>query len=381
MDYRLTEEQELLIESLRQVLVNEITESYLAECDENHVFPDKLADALMDNGFGLLGVPEEYGGTPCDVLTQIMVIEELARAGGPAYMFTNAMLIDDMLTFGNEEQKRITMEYAGRGRMAFSLGISEPQAGSDDSAIASTATRRNGKVYLNGHKTWISNAGEYPYCLFLTRDPQAPNPHKAISMWWVDMTKPGIKLQAVGKVGFKMSKFYELYLEDVEVEEKDLVGVEGEGFLQLMKNFEIERLAGVAASLGWAQGAFDDAVRYANQRVQFGKPIGNFQLIQKKITEMQIKLETMRSMLYKACWEKENGISVQISSALCKYYVARAAQEVIDDAMQIFGGIGYTTETRIQRFWRDCRANRIGGGTDEIMVHIAGRAILKKYKK
>jgi alkylation response protein AidB-like acyl-CoA dehydrogenase len=129
-----------------------------------------------------------------------------------------------------------------------------------------------------------------------------------------------------------------------------------------------------------AEGAYNDAVAYANQRVQFGKPIGSFQLIQEKIVRMAIKLENMKNIVYKTAWEKDNNLDIGISSALAKLYCSEAAFEVCDDAMQIFGGIGYTAEHRVSRFWRDSRMHRIGGGTNEIMVHVAGRAILKKHK-
>jgi alkylation response protein AidB-like acyl-CoA dehydrogenase len=148
-----------------------------------------------------------------------------------------------------------------------------------------------------------------------------------------------------------------------------------------MKNFEIERLMLAAATMGAAECAFGDAVRYANQRIQFGKKIGQFQLVQEKLTYMAIKIENMRNMIYKTAWEKDNGVSIKISSTLAKLYCAQAAFEVIDDAMQILGGIGYTTDHRVSRLWRDSRVQRIAGGTDEIMIHIAGRAILKEYAK
>ncbi len=165
-----------------------------------------------------------------------------------------------------------------------------------------------------------------------------------------------------------------------EREEKDQLGPEGEGFMVLMKNFEIERLMLVSMGIGMAKAAFDDAVNYANEREQFGQPIGKFQLIQEKITDMAIKIENMQNMVLKAAWKKQNGESVQLDSALAKRYCAQASFEVIDEAMQIMGGLGYTQECRISRMWRDVRHLRIAGGTDEIMVHIAGRKILKDYK-
>lgn len=383
MDFRLSEEQELLLESIREIMTRDCTEEYMKECNEQGEYPSRFIEALAENGFSMLGVPEEYGGTPVDTLTMMLVAEEITKNGGPHFAFGQALSIADMLEFGSAEQKAATMEAVQAGTVAFVLGFTEPQAGSDSSAIATTYTRKNGKVYINGHKTFMSNALRAPYMLCLARNSEEAgqaDKRNALSMWWIPMNAPGIKTEPLKKIGWHMLDTCEVYLDNVELEEKDLVGVEGNGFMQAMINFEVERLLIAAALLGMAECAFEDAARYANQRVQFGKPIGSFQLIQQKITYMKMKIENMRNMVYKCAWEIDNGLPVQISSALAKLYCAQATNEVIDDALQIMGGIGYTTDCRISRLWVDARVQRIGGGTDEIMIHVAGRAILKEYK-
>lgn len=381
MDFRISEEQELLLESLRELIVRECPEEYIKQHDESHTYPSSFIQALTDNGFGLLGVPEEYGGTEVDILTLMLVAEEIAKQGVPTYLYGNALGIDDMLTFGNDEQKAITMEYAQKGELSFNLGFTEPQAGSDSSSLATSYTRKDGKVIINGHKTFITGARQSPYMLCMARNADTTDPNKTFSMWFVPMNSAGVTTEPLNKLGMNMVETCEVYLDNVVVEEKDLVGEEGKGFIQLMKNFEIERLMLSAGCLGAAQCAFGDAARYANQRVQFGKPIGSFQLIQEKLTYMAIKIENMKNMVYKTSWQKDNNMSVKTSSALTKLYCAQSAFEIADDAMQILGGIGYTTDHRVSRIWRDLRSQRIAGGTDQIMVHIAGRAILKEYSK
>lgn len=383
MDFRMTEEQELLLESLREIMVRDCTEEYMKECNEKGESPKRFIQALAENGFSMLGVPEEYCGTPVDTMTLMLVAEEITKNGGPHFAFGQALSIADMLEFGSEEQKADTMREVQNGNVAFVLGFTEPQAGSDSSAITTTFTRKDGKVYINGHKTFMSNALTAPYMLCMARNAEEvenPDKRNAFSMWWVPMSAPGIKVERLKKIGWHMMDTCEVYLENVEVEEKDLVGVEGNGFMQVLINFEVERLLMAASVLGYAECAFEDAARYANQRVQFGKTIGSQQLIQEKLTYMKIKIENMKNMVYKCAWEIDNGLPVQISSALAKLYCAQAANEVIDDALQIMGGIGYTTDCRISRLWVDARVFRIGGGTDEIMIHAAGRAILKQYK-
>jgi len=377
MDFRKTDEQELLIESLRELIELECPESYFAECDRLHKEPRKFRQVLSENGFSLLGVPEEFGGTPCDKLTQIMVNEELSRLGAPEAHTSIGLRIHTIGLFGTKEQQLLTMEAIKRGDYPFALGISEPQAGSDNMSLTTTATRKNGKVYINGHKTFITHATYSPYMLTCTMEPGT----KRMSMWWVCLNAPGVRVQHLDKIGWNMAGTSEVYLDNVEIEEKDLIGKEGEGFSQLMANFEFERLLMSASALGHAQGAFEDAALYANQRVQFGKRIGEFQLVQEMLCNMYIKIQNMRHFVYRTAWEMDQGISIRINSALCKYYTTRSAFEVVDDAMQIMGAIGYTSEHRIARFWRDLRAYRLGGGTDEVLIHAASRPLLNIYSK
>jgi len=382
MDFQKTEEQELLLESLREVYARADLDNYFKDCDQNHEFPEKAIQIMVDNGFHMLGIPEEYGGTEVSLLTQCIVLEEAVRLGFPGLVWPNYSLeVDDMLAFGNKEQQARIIELAKVGKKPFTLGFTEPQAGSDNSAITATATRKNGKVYINGHKTFNSYATISPYMLCMVRDFKNDVATKDMSMWFVPLDAPGVTIKPINKIGNNMFHSCEVYLDNVEIEEKDLVGLEGKGFYQLMKNFEIERLLSTVHCLGMAQCAYEESVRYANQRVQFGKPIGSFQLIQEKVAYMAIKIENMRNMVYKCAWQKDNDQSISISSALTKLYTAQAAFEVIDQAMQIMGGIGYTHDARVSRLWKDQRLYRIIAGTDEIMIHIAGRALVKQMAK
>ena len=270
------------------------------------------------------------------------------------------------------------MGYALEGKKPFTLGFTEPQAGSDSAAMATTATKRDGKVYINGNKTFNTSADRAPYMLCVCRSGVNESPYKDFSMYLFPMDRPGVAIEKLDKIGNNMCGTYEVHLDDVECEESDLVGEECKGFYQLMKNFEVERLTICAANVGMARCAYDEALRYAAQRMQFGKIIGSFQLVQEKLVDMRIKIENMQNLLYKTAWKKDNGESIMIDSSLVKRYTGQAAFEVIDDAMQIMGGIGYTHDCRISRLWRDQRVYRIMAGTEEIMVHTAGRALIKE---
>ncbi len=381
IDFSLTEEQELLLESIDEFIAGcGFDEAYFRKCYEENRQPTEYHETVFESGIGRIGLPEDFGGTPCDVLTTQLVKERFFSKGFP---FTSVMLqVDDLSHFGTEEQKKQAYSHLKNGKVSFALGITEPQAGSDNSAIASTATRRDGKVYLNGHKSFITGADTAPYILFVTRDLDNPSPHKAMTMWWVPADKPGITFAHMPKIGCKdHGHLCEIYFEDVEVEEKDIFGKENNGFFQLLKNFEVERLSIATGSLGMAQCCYDDAVAYANQRVQFGKTIGSTQLIQELLCEMRIKIDNMRSQIYRCAWLKDQGKSIQIESGLTKLYCAQAGFEVCDSAMQVMGGIGYTEDCRISRYWRDSRMHRIGGGTDQICIYSAGKAILKEAAK
>ena len=382
MDFGRTDEQELLLESLRETYNRGNYEAYFKECDRNHEFPSKAVQDMVDAGFSALGIPEECGGTPVDLLTQVMVAEEAHALGWPSLTWVNHSLeVDDMLAFGSEQQQETVNDLALKGIKPFTLGFSEPQAGSDNNAMATTIAKRDGKLYINGCKTFNTGANCSPYMLCIVRDFKNENPTRDFSMYLMRMDQPGVKMSRLSKIGNNMMHTYEVYMEDVEVTPEDLVGKPGMGFIQLMKNYDVERLMSCVYNIGMARCAYDHAAKHAATRVQFGQTIGTFQLIQEKITDMAIKIENMQNMCYKALWKRMNGQPINIDASLAKRYTGQAAFQVIDDAMQVMGGIGYCDDCVVSRLWRDQRVYRIMAGTEEIMVHTAGRALIKAAGK
>lgn len=379
MDFALTDEQKLLVENLDELLNRVAPESYIQQKDQAHQPYTEVSKALYDNGFAHLGLPEEYGGTPTDSVTLCLLSEEISRHGLPA-MFGQILQVNDILHFGNEEQINIIMELLATGDPGFGLGFSEPQAGSDVTMIRTTATRDGDEVIFNGVKTFQTGAQNNKYTMLVTRDLENPNPYKAMTTWLVPMDLPGITVQPLEKVAWWYTNTNEVYWDNVRAPYSCLLGEEGNGFMQLMINFEIERLLMAASALGLAQAAFEDASRYATERVQFGQTISRFQLIQEKIAEMAVKIESMRNLVYKTAWMHDQGIPVNRMAAMAKLAAARDGFWVCDQAMQVFGGIGVTMDHRIQRLWRDQRINRIGGGTDEIMITIIAKDIFKQYR-
>lgn len=383
MDFKWTEEQELLIQSLEELLQREAPESLMAELDAKHEFPFKSWQALADNGILALGIPEEYGGVPADITTLTLVCETLGKYALPLGIIYSLGIITirDIIQFGSDEIKAEVLGGFVRGDLPVALGITEPQAGSDAAAMKATAVIDGDDVILNGQKMYCTLSKITKYILFMTRDSEGANPYVSISMWLLPSDTPGLRFNLLNKVGWWTVPTYEVFIENARVPSKNLVGQYNSGWPQLMANFEIERLALCAASVGAAEAALDDSLSYANRRVQFGNPIGSYQAVQHILTDMAIKNENMRNYIYKIAWMMDQGMSVRHEHAMCKLYVARAACEVTDSAMQIMGGLGYMMDHRVQRLWRDIRLMRIGGGTDEIMYNIAGPQLLKQARK
>jgi Acyl-CoA dehydrogenases len=381
-EWKISEEQELLIESVREFCARNISETKIQEWLPTHQVPAEFSKAYVDAGFGFMGIPEEYGGTPADTLTQVIMMEEILRSAGAVIpSIGSALKMYDICEWGSPEQIIFFMDhYKKTGTCNIGLCISEPGAGSDNVAMVTTAKRVNGKVVISGSKTFCSNARFVDYFIVAAKD-EDPARTSPMSLWLVRKDAPGVSLSPLPEIGFNLVPFSEVYFDNVVIEEKDILGERGKGFITLMKHLEVERIFALAQVLGLAQAAMDDAAAYASQRVVFGQPIGKFQLIQKKLVDMEVKLQNCRNLTYKTAYELDQGMSGQLSTALAKYYVPRACHEIADDAMHIMGGIGYTTDCRVSRIWQETKGYQFGGGTEEIMVYISGRQILKKYAK
>lgn len=385
MDFALTDEQELLIENVREFCRRHVDEELIKKIYDEHHIPDELSKAYMDAGFAMIGIPEEYGGTPASYLTRALLIEAINEEvacylpcfGG------DTMMLNDIIEFGNDEQIKMCVDYfTETGKPMFCMGISEPGAGSDNMAMTTfTAKQEDGTYRMNGTKCWVTDGAERDYAIIVAKDEDPARENKSVSLWFVPTDREGISFSPYEKIGFKSSTFNDMYLDNVVLYEEDRIGKAGEGFTLLMKNFEWERAVIAAQTIGWAQAALNDAAAYASERQTFGKPIGSYQLIQEKLTDAEIALETARLLLYRTCWKLDQGESIRLDCALLKRYACMVATKVASDCLEIFGALGYTSETRVGRIWIDCRGSEIGGGTDEIMVHVAGRQLLKKYQK
>ena len=352
--------------------------------DQNNEFPEEAVKKLGKLGWMGIPYPKEYGGAGLDALSYAIAVEELARVDGGAGVILSAHVSLGswpIFAYGTEEQKKKYLVPLAKGEKIGAFGLTEPNAGSDAGGTETTALDKGDYYLLNGGKIFITNAPKADtYVVFAVTTPDIGT--RGISAFIVEKGWKGFEFgDHYDKMGIRSSSTAELIFNDVKVPKENLLGKEGEGFKIAMSTLDGGRIGIAAQALGIAQGAFEHALSYSKERIQFGKPIGKNQLIQEHITDMYLKIENMRNWVYKTAWKIDNGESVQIDSAVAKLYCGRAAFEVCDTALQVMGGIGYTKDCRISRLWRDQRVYRIGAGTDEIMIHIAGRAIQKQFQE
>lgn len=377
MDFALTDDQALMVSTVRQLMARESWEVYFAECDDRHEYPERFVAELAQLGVDTILLPEENGGLAAGWTTVAAVWEELGRLGVPTYVLYQLPTLETVLRVGTQEQSEKILSFLGTGKQIWNFAMTEPGAGSSFAAMATTYTRRDGKVYLSGHKTFITSSAHVPYLVVMARD---ADDMAQYTEFFVDMSLPGITTEPLEKLGLRMDSCCEIYFDDVELREEDMFGGEGEGFARTVADFDLERFLVAACDYGWALCAFEDAARYANQRVQGGEAIGRYQLIQEKFANMKIELTNMRNMVYEVAWKADNGLLGKGDASMAKLYCTRAAAQVVDDAIQVLGGIAVTGNHRVARFYRDLRVERISGGTDEMMILTVGRAALKDYR-
>jgi alkylation response protein AidB-like acyl-CoA dehydrogenase len=378
-----TEEHEALRESIRSFAVRELAPH--ADEWEEATFPDWVFKRMGELGFLGLSYPETYGGQGGDYFASIVLAEEIvhARCGGLAM---GVAVHTDMATppihvFGTEEQKQRYLVPSIAGEKISCLGITEPDAGSDVSGIKTRAVRersgdagRGDEWVINGSKTYITNGHRADFIVLLTRtDPDAG--HDGFTLFIVDMDLPGvIREKKLRKMGMHASDTALLAFQDVRVPDSAVLGQIGKGFYHIMWELQGERMIGAAGAVAAAQRLFDQTLRYAQERHAFGRPISKFQVTRHKFAEMATKLEAARQLNYTTAWRFANGEYPVREISMAKLYASRIAVEVADECLQIHGGAGYMQEYGVERVWRDLRLNRIGAGTDEIMLDVIGRS-------
>ncbi len=383
MDFDLTNEQRDIKRAAKDFATGEFTD-VAKDYDLNETFPREILNKARGLGFLGLFVPEEYGGPGFGFLEHALVLEEFWRVDpGIAQQLCSVTFgAEELLLYGSERQKQKYLPpiFDAEGIMGFA--ITEPDAGSDTASASTTALRDGSDYVINGSKVMIGNGTVGTFLLvYCLTNPQEKTKTSRHSIIIVETDRKGYDADKMeGKMGIRCSDTAMVYFNDVRVPRENLVGKEGNGFIQLMHFFDRSRAYVAAHGLGLAQGAMDMAVKQAKQRRQFGRPIGSFQATQFKLAEMETKIESARNMVYKSAWFVDQGRPDTKLTAMAKLYACRVAVEVVDEALQIHGGYGYFNDNDIERFYRSAKVLELYEGTKEVEKIVIAREILGKLR-
>jgi alkylation response protein AidB-like acyl-CoA dehydrogenase len=379
MDFELTEDQRLFRNMVRDFAQNEIAPR-AAEVDETGEFPWRNFRQLGE--LGILGIPypEKYGGSGGDTVSYAIAVEEISRACGSTgitFAAQTSLACGPLYYFGSEAQKQKYLAPLAGGEKVGGFGLTEPEAGSDAGGTQTRAARDGDAWVVNGRKTFCTNGSVADVIVFTARTDPAAGGSRGISSFIVEAGTPGFRPgRDEDKMGLKGSVTSELIFEDCRIPTENLLGTEGEGFKQFLATLDGGRISIGAMALGLAQAALDRAVPYAQERHQFGRPIGSFQAIQWMLADMATEIDAARLMIYRAAWMCDRGLKTTKESAMAKLFASEVVERAAFKAIQIHGGYGYTRDYEVERIYRDQRLCTIGEGTSEIQRLVIARELL-----
>lgn len=353
---------------------------YFMEWDESQHFPKELFQKMGEFGFMGVLVPEEYGGSGLGYQEYITIIEETAKVCGSIGLSLaahNSLCTNHILMFGTEEQKQRYLPHLATGEWIGAWGLTEPNTGSDAGRMQCVAVKDGDYYVINGAKNWITHGRSGEVAVVIVRTGELLD-SRGMSAFIIERNTPGFAGgKKENKLGMRASETAELIFDNCRVHKSQLLGKEGEGFIQAMKILDGGRISIAALSLGIAKGAYEASVKYAKERHQFGQPIANFQAIGFKLADMATKIEAAELLTRQAGEMKNQGQPTTRISAMAKYYASEISVQISTDAIQVFGGYGYTKDFPVEKFYRDSKLCTIGEGTSEIQKLVISRDILK----
>ena len=380
MVFDLTEEQRMIQDTAREFARKEVLPK-AAELDENSRFPEELIRQMAELGFMGIAIPEEYGGAGMDTVCYAIAMEEISRAcasTGVIMSVNNSLACDPILTFGSEEVKREYLVPMASGKTLGCFGLTEPGAGSDAGSQKTTAVRDGDFYVVNGTKNFITNAPQADTCVLFTMTDKA-KAHKGITAFVVDMKWKGVSLgKHEKKMGIRASATSSIIFEEVRVPSKNRLGNEGDGFKVAMNTLDGGRIGIASQSVGLAQACLDAAVAYAKERVQFGRPIAQFQAIRWMIADMATEIEAARLLTFNAAAMRDRGENFSAAASMAKVFASEMANQVAYRALQIHGGYGYIKDFAVERYYRDARVLTLYEGTSEIQRTVISNHLLGK---
>ncbi len=375
-----TEQHELVRKLAREFAETELTKEVLDKVEEEEVFPEEILDKMAKAGFFGIKVPKQYGGQGGDARSYVIVMEEIARVSGVASIYVsspNSLSGGPFLLSGNAEQKEKYLRPVVTGEKKVCFALTEPGAGSDAGGMQTTAVKDGDYYVLNGRKTFITMAPLADWAVVYAKTDMSMGT-KGISAFIVDMKQEGVSCgkpeKKMGVVGCATS---DIILENVRVHKDNLLGQEGKGFINAMKTLDTGRMGVAAQSIGVAQGCLDEAIKYAKERKQFGRPIAKFQAIAFMMAEMATKLEAAKNLVYKTAWLIDNGQDASMAASMAKFYASEVCNEIAAKTVQIHGGYGFIKDYKIERMFRDCRVFTIYEGTSQVQQMVISGKLLK----
>ncbi|MFI2331924.1 acyl-CoA dehydrogenase family protein [Nocardia rhamnosiphila] len=382
MSFELSEDQRLIRDSVAE-LARKFDDQYWMEKDREHEFPTEFYRAIADGGWLGLCIPEEYGGHGLGITEASILAEQVSRSGGGMNAATSIHMsifgMQPVIVHGSEELKQRTLPRVARGDLHVCFGVTEPGAGLDTSRITTFARRDGDHYVVNGRKVWISKALESEKILLLTRTQKYEDVEKKTSgmtLFLTDIDRDHIDIRPIPKMGRNAVSSNELFIDDLRIPAEDRVGEEGRGFEYLLDGLNPERMLIAAEALGLGRVALDRAVRYANEREVFGRPIGKNQGIQFPLADSLARLDASELVLRKATWLYDQGKACGREANTAKYLCAEAGFEAADRAMQTHGGMGYSEEYHISRYFRESRVMRIAPISQEMILNYLGSHVL-----
>jgi len=377
----LTEDQQLLQRSVREFAEAEV-KPHAKELDETGHYPREFFSKAAELGLTGIAVPEQYGGAGMDHVSYSIVIEEIARVCASSSVILsvqNSLYCDPILRFGTEEQKKKFLVPFARGEKIGCYALTEPQAGSNAAALTTKAVRKGDSYVINGTKAWITNGGAADAAIvYVNTHPEKGE--KGITALVVEKGTPGFKVgKEEKKLGIHATACTELVFNDVEVPATNRIGNEGEGYKVALSTLDGGRIGIGAQATGIAQGAFEAALAYAQQRQAFGHPISDFQAIQFMLADMATEIDAARLLVRKAAWKQDSGARFSMEASIAKLFASEMSTRVTHRAIQIHGGNGYSQEYPVERNYRDARITEIYEGTSEIQRLVIAAWVLKSY--
>ena len=379
MEFSFTKEQEMIRKTVREFAEKEIA-PIAADIDEAAEFPVQTIKKLGDLGFMGMTVPKEWGGAGMDDISYAIAVEELSRvcaSHGVTMSVNNSLVCWPLLKFGSDAQKEKYLKPLASGKMLGCFGLTEPNAGTDAAQQTTVAVKKDDHYIINGSKIFITNGPAADIAIIFAMTDKSKGT-RGISTFIIEKDFPGFSIGTIEKkMGIRGSCTSELVFENMAVPAENLIGKEGQGFKIAMATLDGGRIGIAAQALGIAQGAYEESVKYAKQREQFGKPIASFQAIQWFISDMATEIDAARLLVYKAAFDKWKGKPYTVSAAMAKFFASDVAMKVTRNAIQVHGGYGYTKDYPVERFYRDAKITEIYEGTTEVQKMVIAGDLLK----